>query len=67
VQERGKESTVRRSDARPDGLPLQDGQLVAQSQYPDVLVDAGHREQQYEGEHARHDEAGQSKQHKRSA
>jgi hypothetical protein len=30
VEERGQESAVRRSDARPVDLPLQDGRLVAQ-------------------------------------
>ncbi|WP_169317189.1 hypothetical protein [Actinacidiphila oryziradicis] len=66
MEERGKEGAVRRGDAWPVDLPLQDGQLVAQCQYLDVLVDVGHRQQPYEGEHVRHGEVGQSKQHNRS-
>jgi hypothetical protein len=67
VEDCGQERSVRRSDARPVDLPLQDGQLVAQRQYLDVFVDVPHRQQPYEGEHARYDEVGQSKQHDRSA
>ncbi|MER5916400.1 hypothetical protein ABT124_39930 [Streptomyces sp. NPDC001982] len=63
VEERGQESAVRRSDARPVDLPLQDGQLVAQRQDLDVLVHSAHRQQPYEGEHARHGQVGQSQQH----
>lgn len=63
VQERGKKGTVRCVDARPVDLPLQDGQLVAQRQYLDVLVNIAHRKQPHEGEHARHGEVGQSQQH----
>ncbi|WP_407647213.1 hypothetical protein [Actinacidiphila soli] len=33
VEERGKEGAVRRGDARPVDLPLQDGQLVADDAY----------------------------------
>jgi len=58
VQERGKESTVRRGDPGPVDLPLQDSQLVAQRQDLDVLVHIAHRQQPYEGEHARHGETG---------
>jgi hypothetical protein len=66
VEERGEDGAVRRGDAWPVDLPPQDRQLVAQRQYLDVLVDVGHRQQPYEGEHARHSEVGQSKQHNRS-
>lgn len=66
VKERGKKDAVRRGDARPVDLPLHDGQLMAQRQYLDVLVHIAHREQSYEGEHARHSEVGQSQQHDRS-
>jgi hypothetical protein len=67
VEEGGKESAVRRGDARPVDLPLQDGQLVAQRQQLDFLVDVADRQQPYDGEHARHGEVGQSQQHDRSA
>jgi hypothetical protein len=67
VEEHGQESAVRRSDARPVDLPLQDGQLVAQRQYLHVLVDVADRQQPYEGEHTRHGEVGQSQQHDPSA
>jgi hypothetical protein len=67
MQERGKERTVHRGEAWPVDLPLQNGELVAQRQYLDVLVDVGHQQQPYEGEHARHSKVGQSKQHDRSA
>jgi hypothetical protein len=56
VEERGKQGAVRRGDAWPVDLPLQDGQLVAQCQYLDVLVDVADRQQPYEGEHTRHGE-----------
>jgi hypothetical protein len=64
VEERGKEGAVRRGDAWPVNLPLQDCQLVAQRQYLDVLVRVADRQQPYEGEHTRHGEVGQS-QHQR--
>ncbi|MEU1629789.1 hypothetical protein ABZ746_31725 [Streptomyces sp. NPDC020096] len=67
VQERGKESAVRRGDARPVDLPLQDRQLVAQRQHLDVPVNLAHRKQPHQGEHARHGEVGQSQQHDPSA
>jgi hypothetical protein len=67
VEERGQESAIRRGDTWPVDLPLQDGQLVPQRQYLDVLVNVAHRQQPYEGEHARHGEVGQSQQHGRSA
>jgi hypothetical protein len=67
VEERGQESAIRRGDAWPVDLPLQDGRLVPQRQYLDGLVNVAHRQQPYEGEHARHDEVGQSQQHGRSA
>jgi hypothetical protein len=67
VKKRGQESTVRRSDARPVDLPLQDSQLVAQRQYLDVLVNIAHRQEPYEGEHARHGKVGQSQQHDQPA
>jgi hypothetical protein len=54
---------VRWAGARPVDLPLQDGQLVAQRQDLDVLVRSAHRQQPYEGEHARHGQVGQSQQH----
>ncbi|MGP3927880.1 hypothetical protein [Streptomyces sp. 8N616] len=37
VEQRGKESAVRRSDTRPIDLTLWDNQLVAQRQYPMTL------------------------------
>jgi hypothetical protein len=52
MEKRGKQCAVRRSDPWPVGLPLQDGQLVAQRQYLHVLVHVAHRQQPYEGEHA---------------
>jgi hypothetical protein len=67
MEERGQERTVRRRDARPVDLPLQDGQLVAQRQYLDLLVHLTHRQQPYEGEHARHGEVGKSQQHDQPA
>jgi hypothetical protein len=45
VKERGKESAVHRSDARPVDLPLQDRQLMPERQYFDVLVQIAHRQQ----------------------
>ncbi|MFD0503455.1 hypothetical protein ACFQ0G_11885 [Streptomyces chiangmaiensis] len=65
MEERGQESAIRRGDAGPVDLPLQDSQLVAQRQYLDVLVHIAHRQQPDEGEHARHGEVGQSQQHER--
>ncbi|GAA1933484.1 hypothetical protein [Streptantibioticus ferralitis] len=67
VEERSQEGAVRRGDAWPVDLPLQDRQLVAQRQYFDVLVGVAHWKQPYEGEDARHGEVGQSQQHDRSA
>jgi hypothetical protein len=67
VEESCQESAVRRRDARPADLPLQDGQLMPQHEYLDVLVNIAHRQQPNEGEHARHGEVGQSQQHDRSA
>ncbi len=63
VEARGQESAVRRGDARPVDLPLQNSQLVAQRQYLDVLVHMAHRQQPNEGEHTQHGEVGQSQQH----
>jgi hypothetical protein len=45
VEKRCQESAVRRGDARPVDLPLQDGQLVAQCQYLDVLVHIADRQE----------------------
>ncbi|MGI5518767.1 hypothetical protein [Streptomyces sp. CA-106131] len=67
VQQRRQEGTVRLRDPRPVDLPLQDRQLVAQRQYFDVLVHIAHRQQPYQGEHARHSEVGQSQQHDQPA
>ncbi|MFE2521796.1 hypothetical protein [Streptomyces mirabilis] len=63
MEKRRQESAVRRSDARPVELTLQDNQLVARHQYLDVFVHIAHRQQSHEGEHARQGEAGQSQQH----
>jgi hypothetical protein len=67
VEKCGQERTIRRGDARPVDLSLQDGKLVAQRQHLDVLVYIAHRQQTYEGEHARHGEIGQSQQHDQPA
>ncbi|MGW0730576.1 hypothetical protein [Streptomyces mirabilis] len=67
VKERSQEGAVRRGDAPPVDLPLQDRQLVAQRQYFDVLVGVAHWKQPHEGEDARHGEVGQSQQHDRPA
>ncbi|WP_246144505.1 hypothetical protein [Actinacidiphila oryziradicis] len=45
MKERGKESTVHRSDARPVDLPLQDRQLMPERQYLDALVQIAHQQQ----------------------
>jgi transposase len=43
IEESGKESAVCRREARFAGLPLQDGELVAQREDLDVLVGVTHR------------------------
>jgi hypothetical protein len=48
-------------------LTLQDGGLVTQRKNLDVLVHIAHRQQPYEGEHAREGEVGQSQQHDASS
>jgi hypothetical protein len=53
VQEGGEERPVGRGEAGSVDLALQDGELVAQRKDLDVLVRIAHRQQPYEGDHAR--------------
>jgi hypothetical protein len=63
VQQGGEERPVGRGEPGFVDLTLQDGELVAQRKNLDVLVHIAHRQQPYEGEHARERQVGQSQQH----
>jgi len=53
VQEGGEQDTVCPGETRFAGLPLQDGELVAQGEDFDALVGVTHRQQPHQREHAR--------------
>jgi hypothetical protein len=67
VEQSGEERPVGRGEAGFVNLTLQDDELVAQRQDLDVLVGVAHRQQPYEGEHARERQVGQSQQHDASS
>jgi hypothetical protein len=67
VQQGGEECPVGRGESGFVDLALQDGELVAQRKDLGVFVHIAHRQQPYEGEHARERQVGQSQQHDESS
>lgn len=63
VKEGGHQGPIGPGEAGLGDLTLQDGELVAQRQNLDVLVDVAHGQQSYEGDHAGERQVGQSQQH----
>jgi hypothetical protein len=53
MEQRGEEHPIGSGEAGFVDLTLQDAELMAQRQDLDVLVGVAHRQQPYEGEHAR--------------
>ena len=67
VQECGEQGAVCPSQTRFAGLPLQDGELMAQDEDLDVLVGVAHRQQSDDGEHVCERQIRQSQQHDESS